>query len=279
MLVHLECDWNSPSALLWLRRSFNRRVGFTLIELLVVIAIIGILASLLLPALARAKAQAKRIQCANNLHQLGISMTLYLEDNQHRYPYARVDTPIGRSWESYLEPYYRVGWITNNSYQCPAFDWVAWSGKSAFGVVVPSCSYAYNHCGVDVNGGEWYSGTWLGLGNETEGGSNPMYGIVPAISESQVKAPSQMFAISDSRVFFQDNNQWLGIDFMFGTYYSLKEIKTPRHGSGYNVLACDGHVQLVRRDVLWDPRKSGSNFNNDNQPHPEFWDVWFQFLP
>src|SRR4051812_26603454 len=89
----------------------KKTTGFTLIELLVVIAIIGILASMLLPALAKAKQAALRIKCEGNLKQLGVSMTLYAGDNSS----ALTPRSSNPRWPSRLNHYFS----TVKVLQCP----------------------------------------------------------------------------------------------------------------------------------------------------------------
>ena len=94
--------------------SLMKNRAFTLIELLVVIAVIGILAALLLPALSRSKAVAKRIHCVGNVKQLALAAHLYTDDNVDRLP----------SGYDHSQSQGRV-WVSVDRHFC---TWLLWDG-------------------------------------------------------------------------------------------------------------------------------------------------------
>ncbi len=85
------------------------QAGFTLLELLVVIAIIGILAAMLLPALARTKARAQALMCMNNSRNLTLAWTMYAADNANRLAYNQGGDPGRRTFAPTTSP----NWVNN----------------------------------------------------------------------------------------------------------------------------------------------------------------------
>jgi prepilin-type processing-associated H-X9-DG protein/prepilin-type N-terminal cleavage/methylation domain-containing protein len=246
-----------------LKSRSSQLYAFTLIELLVVIAIIVILAALLLPVLSREKAQAQRIQCLNNLHQMGISLRMYVDDNNHAYPMGW--------WYDSLLPYNRLQW-TNRALHCPSYRGLV-QPPDIIGVA--RGSYSYSLTGTGGSAG-------LGLGGwSPDAGTNWL-----PVTESRVKAPSDMFAIADARILTFGvvsfgggaaiSSETMGYPFMpFNNNGGIAAEPQPlRHGKGFNFLFCDGHVSLVKRSDFINPTNSWQNWNNDHEPHMETWH-WF----
>jgi len=114
----------------------NRRNGFTLIELMVVIAIIALLIAILLPSLQAARAHAKAVTCASNLHHISLAMANYLYGSKGTYPvsYAYPDNADGQwsakdqnegkpfgylHWSNFL---YDSGEVNDKAFECPLYE-------------------------------------------------------------------------------------------------------------------------------------------------------------
>ena len=138
-----------------------KRTLFTLIELLVVIAIIAILASMLLPALGRAKDKATQVQCLGNLKQLGLAMFMYPDENDgYVVPGNDVDRPDGNLyWADFLYKFHQSAELNN----CPAYDnkWTG-TGTTTGGYACNFISYGdTGHTPPFTNNGR--GGDWIPL--------------------------------------------------------------------------------------------------------------------
>ncbi len=257
-------------------------VGFTLAELLVALAIIGILAALLVPAVSRTKTHARALTCRNHLHQMGLALQIYVNENRNRYPYAcdvpdpAHGNPANANWFNRLEPYYPVNW-TNRTYHCPGYQGVVDLPADMIHPDDPHGSYAYNCRGVRGYLRGSPDELILGLGlpqYDTVGHPRRQRSAVP---EPQVKNPSEMLAIGESR--FRPElrrvNPAQCVAFLFCGFLRANggdRITFPaRHGKDYNQLFCDGHVTAMNPWITFDPANSAALWNNDHQPHPEAW--------
>ena len=239
-----------------------RPSGFTLIELLVVIAIIAILASLLLPALSKAKGMAQRTACLNNLKQLELAWTLYSGDNNESLPPNHENQNAGdqADWRSDAP-----SWVTGNALTDTT------SSNIQRGVLFPSVSAGTYRCPSDRStvrdGGKlprtrhYAMNTYMnGTGDAA---SRPDWITAELIfrkqSSFQDPGPAKAFVFIDNHPKTMAGGTF--IVFQPGDW-NWSHLPDVRHQGGANLSFADGHVEHWRwkeaatfkwaKECVWD---------------------------
>jgi prepilin-type N-terminal cleavage/methylation domain-containing protein/prepilin-type processing-associated H-X9-DG protein len=265
-------------------RSRSRRSGFTLIELLVVIAIIAILASMLLPALAKAKLKAQRIACISNLRQLAMACNMYNTDNNGQLVSSYPIVAGGGQANPFA---WCPGWASTqpfNSYYGPAPDYTATNTVALTkGKIWPYVnSTGVYRCPADksnINGipvvrslsmNSWMNGRSFGETLITfwdPPGSESVLTYTFFRKDSQINFPSQTWYLIDEDE--KSINDSLFVVDMTGAGGGLADAPSRRHGNSYGINFADGHAEIFK---LTDPRTlTWTTLPVGNSPVNEDW--------